>query len=330
MVATILLVDADRGNCSDWKAFLQSQGYEVVEAESGRGALERCLRLKPDLVLLSSSLPDMQGFQVCERLKSDPQNRLTPVIMIAPDSEPFEAYRAYQAGADDYWNKPTSRWDALSRLHSILLMKSYIDQQAEGVLFALARSIESKSAMSSGHSERLSEYAVQFGELLGLSSEELEVLREGSLLHDIGKVAVPDHILLKPGRLTPTEMEIMRQHPVVGEEICAPLKSFRHVLPVIRHHHERADGSGYPDGLRGDAIPLAAQILQMADIYDALTTDRPYRKAMPVEEALTVMNREARCGQLSETLFNEFSLFVWTKMPWRRYGDSMPNSSRIH
>jgi putative two-component system response regulator len=171
---------------------------------------------------------------------------------------------------------------------------------------------------------------VQFGGYLQLSADELDVLQRGSLLHDIGKVSVPDHILLKPDRLTPEETEIMREHPVVGEKICAPLKSFRYVLPLIRHHHERADGSGYPDGLRGDEIPLTAQILQMADIYDALTTDRPYRKAMPIGDALTIMKREARTGLLSGTLCQEFSIFVGAQRPWRKFGNSMPDNSRIH
>lgn len=329
MSARILLVDADSASCSEWKAFLQGQGYDVVEAEDGRNALERCLRLKPDLVLLSSALPDMKGFQVCEQLKADPRNRLTPVIMMAPHSDPFEEGRGFQAGADDYWNTPNSRRDALNRVHAVLQLKSYVDQQAEGVLYALARSIESKEAMK-GHSDRLSEYAMQFAEYVGVSREEQEALRAGSVLHDIGKVAVPDMILLKPEKLTPGEFEIMRQHPLVGEQICAPLKSFRHVLPIIRHHHERADGSGYPDGLRGGAIPLTAQILQMADIFDALTTDRPYRKALAVNMVLAIMHREAEDGQLSETLFHDFSVFLWSRRPWRPEAESTASGFLVH
>ncbi len=316
MAATIMLVDADAVNSSDWKTFLQNQGYSVIGVETGRTAIQRCPEVKPDLVLLSSSLPDMPAFQVCKRLKADPLNRLTPVILVVPDSEQFEASRAHRAGADDFWSKPASRWEAFNRVDTILQLKTYIDQQAEEVLYALARSIELKTPMMTGHSERLSDYTVQFGAHLGLTTDELELLRTGSLLHDIGKVAVPDHILLKPERLSPQEMRIMRRHPVVGEEICAPLKSFRHLLPLIRHHHERPDGSGYPDGLVGDSIPLSAQILQMADIFDALTTDRPYRKEMSVGDALAVMQREANQGQLSQTLLKEFSIFVWTTKLW--------------
>src|SRR5215475_2316265 len=181
MAATIMLVDADAVNSSDWKAFLTNQGYRVVGVETGRTAIQRCPELKPDLVLLNSSLPDIPGFQVCKRLKADPMNRLTPVIMVVQESEPFEASRAYQSGADDFWNKPASRWEALNRVETILQLKTYIDQQAEEVLYTLARSIESKTPMMAGHSARLSEYTVEFGEHLGLTTEELGVLRAGSL-----------------------------------------------------------------------------------------------------------------------------------------------------
>lgn len=319
MAATIMLVDADAVSSSDWKAFLQNQGYKVVEVGTGRTAIQRCPEVKPDLVLLNATLPDIPGFQVCKRLKADPLNRLMPVIMVAlnSDSEPFEAARAYHSGADDFWSKPTSRWEALNRVETIIQLKTYVDQQAEEVLYALARSIELKIPPMAGHSDRLAECAVQFGKHLELAPEELRMLRAGSLLHDIGKVAVPDRILLKPEGLSADEMQIVRRHPVVGEEICAPLKTFRHLLPLIRHHHERSDGSGYPDGLAGDSIPLGAQILQMADIFDALTTDRPYRKELTVESAMNVMHREANQGQLSAKLFREFSIFVWSTNPWR-------------
>jgi len=330
MAATIMLVDADAGNSTEWKGFLQTQGYTVIEVESGRAALLRCPQVKPDLVLLNSSLPDMQAAQVCQRLKADPLNRLTPVIMVVPASGPFEASHAYRAGADDFWSRPGSRWEALNRVDTILQLKTYIDQQAEDVLFSLARSVELKNPGMTGHSERMSDLAVHFGEHLGLSEEELEILRQGSLLHDIGKVAVPDNILMKPGKLSPEELRIMRRHPVVGEEICAPLKSFRHVLPLIRHHHERPDGSGYPDGLAGDAIPLSAQIVQMADIFDALTTDRPYRRELSRENALAIMHSEANAGQLSQSLLREFSVFVSIYAPWGRGPESGAGEIRLN
>ena len=317
MGATILLVDGDAGSRADWEALLGSHGYKVVATENGEAALEKCERLQPDLVLMGDPLPGISGFEVCRRLKSEPPLRSTPVVMMLPREHAGDIVdhmvqnrEAREAGVDDFWGRPGSRWEALSRVQSILKLKSYIDQQAEAVVLSLARSLEAKDPGTEGHSERLANYARQLGESLGIGEDDLDALRIASLVHDIGKVAVPDSILRKPGRLNWTETEIVRQHPVVGESICAPLKSFREALPAIRHHHERMDGSGYPDGLAGNEIPLLARILQVADIYDALTTNRPYRKALSPEWALAVMISEARRGWLDDALVNQFTL-IW-------------------
>jgi putative two-component system response regulator len=306
MAATILLVDPDSANRTDWEALLKNHGYKVFSATNGTAALEEFPRIQPDLVLMAGSLPGLTGFEVCRRLKSGPQTRHTPVVMMLPSADAWQTEQGREAGVDDFWGRPASRREALSRVQSILHLKSYIDNQAESVVLSLARSLEAKDPGTEGHSERVVGYALQFAERLGMSEDELSVLRVASLVHDIGKVAVPDSILFKPARLTEDEMSIMRQHPVVGESICAPLKSFRKALPAIRHHHERMDGSGYPDGLVGEQIPLGARILQIVDIYDALTTDRPYRKAMPQEWALAVMMSEAHRGWLDRSLVSKF------------------------
>src|SRR5258708_37870686 len=167
----------------------------------------------------------------------------------------------------------------------------------------------------------MAEHAVQLGKVEGLAEQELQELRIACLLHDVGKVAVPDSILMKPGCLNAEETEIVRQHPLVGERICAPLKSLRRILPVIRHHHERMDGSGYPDGLRGEQIPVQARVLQIADIYDALTTDRPYRVALTSEEALQILHHEAASGRLDTSPVREFS---WI----RRSGENLREGGR--
>ena len=307
MNPTILLVDVPSSSREGWKAFLQNQAYEVFTAEDGDTALQSCLQLQPDLVLVHDTFPDVSAFELCRRLKQHPVNHLTPVVLVKASSDPADIARGREAGAADFWGTSTSVGDALSRVQSLLRLKTYIDQQAKSVVLSLARGIEAKHPSTDGHSERLALHAVQLGESLGLGEEDLQELRIACLLHDIGKVAVPDIILLKPGPLEAEEMEIVRQHPVIGESICSPLKSLRRVLPMIRHHHERMDGSGYPDGLCGEAIPLQARIVQIVDIYDALITDRPYRAALSPEQALKILHKEAMCGWLDASLVWKFS-----------------------
>lgn len=306
MAATILLVDADLSNSSDWQEVLQDHGYRVFAAGNGRAALAECPQLKPDLVLLQASLPDMQGLEVCRRLKNDSRNHLTPVILMAPGAMECDASLACEAGADDFWGHPSSRWEALSRVQSILHLKSYIDEQAESVLVALARSIEARDPSAGSHCERVSVFAELLGKRLGLPQDDLEALHLAGLLHDVGKVAVPDAILFKPGSLTSEEADVMRQHSIAGERICAPIKSLRGVLPIIRHHHERMDGTGYPDGLRGENIPLNARIMHVVDVYDALTSDRPYRKSLSRGSTAKIMLEEAAQGWMDSTLAEQF------------------------
>jgi putative two-component system response regulator len=306
MMPTILLVDVDSPDRDSWKAFLQVQGFEVLTAKNGDAALRVCQRFLPDLVLLHDNPPDISGTELCKKLKSDSICGTTPVVLVASVASEDLDSRSREAGADDSWGVPTSRWEALSRIQLLLQLKNYIDQQAKLVVLSLAQTLDAKGPKSAGHSERLTEYALQLGESLDLTDEDLETLRVACLLHDIGKVGIPDTILTKPGPLTDEERKIVEQHPVIGESICAPLKSLRHILPVIRHHHERMDGSGYPDGLRGDRIPLKARILQIADIYDALTTDRPYRDALTPHEALDVLSQEAGRGWLDRWLVRRF------------------------
>jgi putative two-component system response regulator len=305
MTAIVLVVDADATNCGNLEAILAGQGYEVVAARTGEAALRICPALQPDLVLLSDLLPDFSGLEVCRQLKADPRNRLTPVVMISAGGN--MAKSAQQAGADDFWGHAPTPWEALSRVQSLLQLKTYIDEQAESVIFSLSKIIESRDPFDKGHCARVSNNAVRFGKSLGLSQDDLDLLRIGGLVHDIGKIGIPEAILSKPGPLNAEETAIMEQHAVLGEQICAPLKSLRHVLPIIRHHHERLNGSGYPDGLRGDQIPLTVRVLQIIDICDALTSDRSYRKTMSVPNALVVLYEEAERGWLDEALVAQFA-----------------------
>jgi len=304
---TILLVDAASAERENWKAFLENQKYDVFTAEHPESARQLCLRLQPDLVLLYDHLPQVRGSELCRRLKQDPLNQLTPVVLVSSSLTPTVIEQGREAGADDFWGMPASLGEGLGRIQSLLRLKSYIDEQVKSVILTLARSIEAKHSLTDGHSDRLADHAAQLGESLGMTEEDLEELRLACLLHDIGKVAVPNSILLKPGRLNAQEAEIMRQHPVTGEQICAPLKSLRPILPIIRHHHERVDGTGYPDGLYGGEIPLKARILQVADVYDALINNRPYREALTWEEALEILRQEGAYGWLDASLVWKFS-----------------------
>lgn len=321
MNATILLVDLASAERENWKAFLENQQYSVLTADNAESARRLCLELQPDLVLLHDHLPQVRSFELCRRLKEDPVNQLTPVVLVSAAPTPREVEQGRDAGAADFWGMPSSLGDWLGRIESLLKLKNLLDEQAKGVILSLARSIEARHSLTDGHSDRLRDCAVQLGKSLSMTEEDLEELRLGCLLHDIGKMAVPDRILLKPGRLNPQEMEIMRQHAVMGEQICAPLKLFRPILPIIRHHHERMDGTGYPDGLSAEEIPLKARILQVADVYDALINDRPYREAFTPEEALEILRQEAAHGWMDVSL-------VWKFARISRSGDAFPIRGR--
>ena len=292
--------------------FLRVHGFQVFTASDGETALFELSRQQPDLVLLDVQMPGLDGFETCRRIKASPETRLTPVVLVTGLSATEDRVRGLEAGADDFLTKPVDRSELVARVRSLLMMKSFVNEleRAESVLFALARSIEGKDPYTKGHCERLAENSARLGERIGLAPEDLTALRRAGIVHDIGKVAVPDSILLKPGPLTPEERAIMQQHPVVGESICAPLKSFRAVLPIIRHHHEKLDGSGYPDGLRGENIPLTARILSVIDVYDALTTERHYKAAMSNAEALKTMTGEVEKGWWDPKLFGAFTEMI--------------------
>jgi putative two-component system response regulator len=321
MNSAILLVDVASASREGLKSFLQNQKYHVDAVADGESAVRCSSEVQPDLVLLCDSLPNIDGFELCRRIKKDPLNQLTPVILLKASPDLWDIQRGRDDGAMDVWANPESHWDALGRIETVLRLKKYMDEQAKSVVFALARSIDSKHNLRNGHSERLVAYAEQLGESLGLGDEDLHELRTAGWLHDIGKISVPESILLKPGPLNAEERRIMQEHPVTGENICKPLKSLRRILPVIRHHHEKMDGSGYPDGLRGEDIPLKARILQIADIYDALTTNRPYRGALLPEEALQILFSEAKNGWLDASVVLNFSQIC-------RFGEHFPVRGR--
>jgi putative two-component system response regulator len=308
MNGKILIVDDESSARFALELLLRREGFEVHEVHDGASALVECSTFRPDLILLDIMMPGMDGLEVCRRIKSTPETRLTPVVLITGLSATEDRIKGINAGADDFLSKPIDFSELLARTRSLLRLKQYTDEleNAETVLFTLAESIEARDPYTRGHCERLAQMSSRLGERLGIAEENIKALRWAGIVHDVGKVAVPDLILLKPGPLTPEEMVLMRKHSEVGERICAPLRSFRWVLPIIRYHHEKRNGSGYPDGLRGEEIPLTARILQLADVYDALTTDRPYRTAVASEVALSMMDEEATHGWWDRDLFEVF------------------------
>jgi len=309
---TILVADDQLSNRELMEELLRGEGFDVVTVSDGLAAVEELSRIQADLVLLDVLMPGMTGLEVCQYIKANPETYLIPVILLTSLSDRQDRIEGIRVGADDFLTRPVDRAELLARVRSLIKLKSRTDEleRAESVLFTLARSIEGKDPYTHGHCERLASYSAQLGQRVGVSEDQITALRRAGVVHDIGKVAIPDSILLKPGSLSEYEWKQIREHPAIGERICAPLKSFRSVLPIIRHHHEKLDGSGYPDGLRGEAIPLTARILQIVDVYDALTTERPYKRAFSNAEALRTMKQEVERGWWDPKIFVQFEELV--------------------
>jgi putative two-component system response regulator len=274
----------------------------------------------PDLILLDLELPSLSGYDVCRQLKNDPATRWIPIIIVTGQAAFDAKLRAWDLGADDFLTKPFQCVEVVARCRSLLRVKCLLDDldSAEAVMFAFARAVEAKSPYTQGHAERVTEYALALAAEVDVSAEQCEVLRKGALLHDIGKISVPDALLNKPGSLTPEEFEVIKQHTVQGARIVEPLRSIRDIVPMIRWHHERLDGRGYPDGLSGDAIPYLVRILSVADVYDSLANARPYRAAMAHERCLEIMRNNAAEGGLDPELVHTFSTSVALVHPGRR------------
>ena len=304
----ILVVDDNPDNIVLTRELLSARGYEVLTASTAEAAQEIIHRQQPDLILLDVIMPGKSGYELCHELKEDPFTRLIPVVMITGLTEREDKIRGIEAGADDFLNKPIFPEELFARVRSLLKLKEFTDEleSVEAVLFTLALGVEARDPYTEGHCERLSRYASDLGRHLGLSDEQVTALRRGGVLHDLGKISIPDDILKKGSNLTPDEWRIMKQHPVIGENICKPMKSMRLVLPIIRNHHEHWNGSGYPDGLCGQEVPLLARILQVVDVYDALRTVRPYKTAIGHEDAERIMHEEARAGLWDQELVGDF------------------------
>ena len=304
----VLIADDRESIRSLFHRLLSADGHDVVLAPDGASALAAVHRHRPDVVLLDVAMPLVDGLEVCRQLKADPATRLTPVVLVSGQTELTDRINGIEAGADDYLSKPVHPHELRARVRSLSRVKQLIDalDSAEAAFVALAQTIEARDPYTMGHCERLSRTAVSLGRALGLGSDDLHALHRGGYLHDIGKVGVPDSVLLKPAPLTAEESALMRRHPEIGDSLCAPLQSLRSVRPIILGHHERIDGSGYPNGLRGDNVPLLAQIVGIVDVYDALTSRRPYRDALSHDEAVRFMMEETHAGRFNPRYVDAF------------------------
>ena len=295
---SVLVVDDTAATRDLLTSVLTREGYRVICAEDGAPATQLVRSEDPDLVLMDVLMPNVDGFSACAALKSDPGTRLTPVVLITGLDDLDSRVRGIEAGADDFLTKPFNLTELRARVRSLVRIKRYTDDldSAEAAIVSLALTIEARDPLTNGHCQRLAKYAEQLGAAIGLGADDLTALTRGGFLHDIGKVGIPDSVLLKPTALTREEYLTMQQHTVIGDRVCSELRSLRKVRAIVRSHHERLDGSGYPDGLRGDEIPLIAQIAGIVDVFDALTFARPYRSALSLEEAFGVLLSEADRG----------------------------------
>jgi putative two-component system response regulator len=306
----VLAVDDEAGNRELVKRHLVPQHYDVqtfADAESAIDFLASSAR-HPDLILLDVMLPKMNGFELCRLLKQQSLTRLIPIVLLTSLDARQHKIEGIKAGADDFLTKPVQFEELVARAASLVRLKRFTDdlESAQSVILSLALTVEARDPYTVGHCERLAAYAAAIGRALGLPGDEVLTLQRGGFLHDVGKIGVPDAVLLKTTRLDPAEFAQMQAHTTIGERLCGELRSLRPVRAIVRSHHERLDGTGYPDGLRGDAIPLTAQIVGIVDAYDAMTTARPYRAALGEDRACEELERDAREGRLDPEIVRVF------------------------
>jgi putative two-component system response regulator len=305
----VLIVDDLPENLEVMAGVLEPEGYAIETAADGQEAVAAALHDPPDLILMDVSMPRLSGVEACRMLKADPRTHFVPIVLVTALVARADRIAGIAAGCDDFLTKPVDLEQLLARSRSLLRTKALVDELevAENVFVSLATALDAKDQYTSGHSERVASYAEALGADVGLSRDERRNLKRAGLLHDIGKIGIPMAYLSKPGPLTTGEYAIVKQHPAIGWEICKPLRIMSPLLHLIRGHHERLDGRGYPDALKGESIPLALRCLTTADVYDAITSDRAYRKALTRDRALEIMREEASVGMWDARVIDTFS-----------------------
>ena len=308
-VSRLMVVDDEPMVAEVLRRLLVKEGYNVDVFGGAQDALEALPTVRPHLALLDVNMPGMTGIELCRRIKQDPAHRLTPVVLVTGQAQRDVRLEGLEAGADDFLAKPVDPQELLIRVRSLVRIKRYTDDldSAASIIIAMALLIEARDGNTEGHCHRMANYATALGRALNLSEEDLQALHRGGFLHDIGMLAIPDSVLRKSGPLNPDEFELMKSHTTVGDSLCGNLRSLEAVRPIIRHHHERYDGSGYPDGLVGDAIPLVAQIMGVVDVYDAVTTRRPYQGPHSAQESIAILRDQAARGWRRPDLVEAFA-----------------------
>ncbi|MGB8981889.1 MAG: HD domain-containing phosphohydrolase [Anaerolineales bacterium] len=309
MPSTVLIVDDEYSGRQTLQAILEGEGYELEMAENGLQAIEKARQLLPDVILLDVMMPGMTGFEVCQRVRSDPQIAEIPIIILTALDDRESLLNALKAGADDFISKPFDRHELRARLFGITRLNRYqklIQERAklqeanaqllsayEATIEGWSHAMDLRDRETEGHSRRVAELTVKMARAFGMREEEIMHLRRGALLHDMGKLGIPDSILHKSAGLTEIEWAVMRSHPQIAHDMLYPVEYLRPALDIPYCHHEKWDGSGYPRGLKGEAIPAAARLFAIVDVWDALTSRRPYRAAWPEPEALTYLRQQS-------------------------------------
>jgi putative two-component system response regulator len=303
----ILVIDDYQENISLIQTYFFGTNHNFISAESGKAGIKTAFKENPDLIMIDVQMPGMDGFQVYENLVENHNLKNIPIIMITNLEDNRSRSRCYELGID-YITKPFNIYDIKMRVNKLLELHNYKTQleSAERLIFHLASIVEAKDAYEKGATEKLAKFGVHFAKHIGLDENTIIDIYQGALLRSIGKIEVDEQILSKPGPLTEEEFNKVKSYPEIGEKICSNIKSLKNILPIIRYHKEQYDGSGYPEGLKGDNIPLNAQIISLGDCFTALISDRPYRKAFTVEKAINVMDKNMQHGKMNPGLYAEF------------------------
>jgi putative two-component system response regulator len=305
----ILVVDDTETHLELMEAILLKEGYRVQVTLNVHEAIYLAENLSPDMAILDVMMPSMNGYELCKKLKTISSNKFFPVILVTSLNQLEDKVTGLEVGADDFFSKPFNNIELTTKIRSLIKLKRLQDEleNSEDIILTLAVAIEAKDPYTKGHSERVGNLSAQFAGFIGLSEKEIFTIKKGGILHDIGKIGLNESILHKKSQLSEEEIEVIRKHPTTGFNIVKPLRSLRQTLPIIKNHHERWDGKGFPDGLKGEKIPLTARIVNIVDTFDAMASIRPYRADLFTQEGvIRIMKAEKQSGQWDPYLLEKF------------------------